>query len=281
MHLKYQDTYLLIASGLIYLLLATGLWSWLGTGALVPLLTVLIVGLGALQLHLFRTRELQDTHLLRQVQALFSLYNLLEFRAQAPWFTGWAATPELAARLYQLVRDEEPELVVELGSGASSVVIAAALEQNGTGQLISIEQNEEFAARTRTELERQSLSRRARVEVAPIKKITVNGTECLWYDRDRIPNAGPIDVLVVDGPHRELQKMARFPALPLLFDLLAPDATIVLDDADRKDERRAVRKWLETFSGLEAEFIPTSKGLAIIRRTAARRPSTPVRALKE
>ena len=280
MHLKYQDTYLLIVSGIIYLLLGAALWSWLGITALVPLLATLLVAFGALQLHLFRTREEQDKDLLRQIQALFSLYNLIEFRALPPWFTGWAATPELGARLYQLVRDKTPDLVVELGSGASSVIIAAALEENGEGRLISVDQSEDYAEQTNRQLARQGLSIRAQVVVAPIIETSVDGRPSLWYDPDRIPEAGPIDMLVIDGPHRELQKMARYPALPMLFDRLAPGAIIVLDDADRKDERKSVQAWVDSFDGLEAEFVETSKGLAVLRRSTEPHRSRIKRALK-
>jgi hypothetical protein len=46
-----------------------------------------------------------------------------------------------AAVCYALIRNGEPATVVEIGSGHSSRVIRAALDQNGSGRLVSIDPN--------------------------------------------------------------------------------------------------------------------------------------------
>ena len=53
----------------------------------------------------------------------------------------WSATSELAAITYSLVRLLKPKLVVEtgVGAGVSSWTILSAMEENGTGRLISID----------------------------------------------------------------------------------------------------------------------------------------------
>jgi predicted O-methyltransferase YrrM len=53
----------------------------------------------------------------------------------------WSATSELAATTYALIRLLRPEIVVEtgVGAGVSSWTILKAMEENGTGRLISID----------------------------------------------------------------------------------------------------------------------------------------------
>ena len=266
MQLKYPDTSLIALLAAAYGILGAALWEWIGPGATVPLLVVLLVLIAGLQLHLFRVREMQDVHQLRQIQALFSLYKLIPFEAAPPLLTGWAATPEFALTLYELVRDRRPDRIVELGSGASSIVMAAALRENGNGHLICVDQDPDYTERTRRELARQGLGAAVEVIHAPIVRTSIDGKSRLWYDREAIPSDGEIDLLVIDGPHRELQREARYPALPVFFARLADDAVIVLDDAHRRDEKASVNKWMETFSGLTVEYRDSPKGTAILRR---------------
>ena len=266
MQLKYPDTSLIAVLAAFYGTMGTILWAWLGPGAIVPLLVLLLVSIAGLQLHLFRVRENQDVRQLRQIQALFSIYQLISFKAAPPLFTGWAATPEFALTLYELVRDRQPERVVELGSGASSVIMAAALRKNGKGHLICIDQDPEYAERTRRELARQGLESAADVLHASIVPTSIDGKRWLWYDQTAFLDGDGIDLLVIDGPNRELQRQARYPALPVLFTRLSADAVIVLDDAHRKDEKAAISRWMETYSGLTVEYLDSPKGTAILRR---------------
>lgn len=272
MQLKHPDTLLLAVMGSLYLVGTVGFWLWLGSAGWIPALSVLLVLVGGLQLHLHRVREQQDAHQLRQIQAITALHQLIPFEAISPWMTGWAATPEFAATLYDMVREQKPLTVVELGSGASTVVMAAALEQNGVGRLVSVDQDSKYAAQTRASLDRHGLSHRAEVVHAPLADVRINEQTWLWYDVENIPFDAAIDLLVIDGPHRELQKMARYPAIPLMIDRLSPDAVIVLDDADRKDEQRALQRWASEYDNLNVRFLSSMKGTAIITRTPNARP---------
>lgn len=267
MQLKHPDTLLLAVMGSLYLVGTVGFWLWLGSAGWIPALTALLLLVGGLQLHLHRVREQQDAHQLRQIQAITALHQLIPFEAMSPWMTGWAATPEFAATLYDMVRDQKPLTIVELGSGASSVVIAAALEQNGVGRLVSIDQDSNYAAQTRASLDRQGLSHRADVVHAPLVDVRINEQTWLWYDVEKIPFDAAIDLLVIDGPHRELQKMARYPAIPLMIDRLSPDAVVVLDDAGRKDERRALQRWASEYDDLNVRFLSSQKGTAVLTRS--------------
>ena len=266
---KYADTLLLVVVTTAFAAAAAALWILLEAASIVPISVLLLACIFALLRHQFRVRERQDADQLRQIQALLTLYKLIPFRASPPWFVGWAATPEFAVTIYDLVRDRKPRLVLELGSGASSVVLAAALDQNGRGRLVSIEQDAHYAERTRAALDLQGWSNVADIVHAPIADVTIVRTPWKWYDPTALTDLDQIDMLIVDGPHRELQRLARYPALPMLFDRLSPDAVIVVDDANRKDERAAIERWTAEFDGLSVAVLESPKGTAILERSTA------------
>jgi hypothetical protein len=54
---------------------------------------------------------------------------------------------------------------------------------------------------------------------------------------DAFRDIDEIDLLLVDGPPGSLGEMARYPALHVLESQLASNAVVILDDADRPDER--------------------------------------------
>src|SRR3546814_9693589 len=83
------------------------------------------------------------------------------------------------------LREEKPAVVVECGSGLSTVVIARCLQLNGGGQVFSLEHMEKFAAQTRKELSRRGLSDWARVIDAPLERLESLGREVRWYRADR------------------------------------------------------------------------------------------------
>ena len=87
-----------------------------------------------------------------------------------------------------------------------------------------------------------------------------------WYDPaalGRLPKRG-IDLLLVDGPPAGGPgiQASRYRALPALADRLAPNAAVVLDDADREGERRVLDRWLAGFP-LRLDRAPSGLALAV------------------
>jgi predicted O-methyltransferase YrrM len=80
---------------------------------------------------------------LAEVNALLSkLPDFLVAENKDPGMTiKWSATSELAATTYALVKLLKPEVMVEtgVGAGVSSWTILHAMEENGTGRLVSID----------------------------------------------------------------------------------------------------------------------------------------------
>ncbi|MEM6661113.1 MAG: hypothetical protein AAF666_02940 [Pseudomonadota bacterium] len=87
----------------------------------------------------------------------------------------------------------------------------------------------------------------------------------LWYDRhclDLLPKQ--IDLLFLDGPGHFAGRTPRWPAGPELFERLAPDGIVVLDDGRRVKEKKTLKRWAEEHPGLEQTKTNTSGGAVVL-----------------
>jgi hypothetical protein len=95
--------------------------------------------------------------------------------------------------------------------------------------------------------------------------VEINGAKWLWYDLSKVEIPEAIDLLIVDGPPGTTQKLARYPAVPMLHEKLNKDAFILLDDGARPDERQIVEQWTEEFKMSHSEYLPLEKGAYLIK----------------
>lgn len=230
-----------------------GLWLWLGDGVLVAMLALLI-GLALIVLSAVAFGN-------HQLEALGSIHGLIDPRAPLPTFRSWNISPDLAAEVAGLIIERKPRLMVELGAGVSSVVAGYVMEATGEGRIVGVDHNATFATLTRATLARHRLDERVTVRHAPLTPVQVGeaGT-WQWYDPAAFEDLHDIDLLFIDGPPNTTQRLVRYPALPMLMDRLSDDAVIVLDDAARLMERRAIRRWQRQFPELEVVWLGTKGG---------------------
>ncbi|MCU0841199.1 MAG: class I SAM-dependent methyltransferase [Thiobacillaceae bacterium] len=193
-----------------------------------------------------------------------TLAERLDLRRGLPWTANWTAAADFLALIVDHALAARPATIVECGSGLSTLMLARCCALNGAGQVHSLESGASFAAETRAELARYGLDGLATVLDAPLVTRTLQGRRHAWYDLNDLP-LRPIDMLVVDGPPGFLQPLARYPALPLLRERLAPGCVIFLDDAARPDERQIVALWRAEFPDLGHEYLATERGCSILR----------------
>ncbi|MGZ3141402.1 class I SAM-dependent methyltransferase [Lentzea chajnantorensis] len=197
-------------------------------------------------------RELADLTALQRLSPLCTGY--------LPHTSGELRPSALVAVLDEIVLGARTVLV-ELGCGSSSVLLARLLAQRGFGRLLSIEHDERTAAFVASQLRREGLGGVARVVHAPLSRhpaaLSRHGQ---WYAPQQVhaevfgyvDSCGLVDLLLVDGPG--LGDL-RYPALPVLRGVLAPGATVLVDDADRADEQAVLGRWSEEF-GMEFRTAP-------------------------
>ena len=64
-----------------------------------------------------------------QVESLLSIYSQLKFQASIPTTRGMAASPDFLKLIMETIISNKPELIVELGSGTSTIIAAKTLEK--------------------------------------------------------------------------------------------------------------------------------------------------------
>ncbi|GIE84102.1 O-methyltransferase [Actinoplanes regularis] len=212
----------------------------------------------------------------REVEATVQLFQGCTPRAPMPSSGDYALNPTDLLELLFLVRSRRPRLVLELGSGTSTVWLGYVLEQTG-GKLISLDHDPEYADRTRAALRAHGLTGVAEVRDAPLTPVELGDRTYPWYEPAALEDLDGIDFLLVDGPPAAVGPDSRHPALPVVAPRLADRATIVFDDANRKDEQAAIDRWLATTSGLtrEGELLGRHAILSYVRSAELATASTP------
>jgi predicted O-methyltransferase YrrM len=209
--------------------------------------------------------EIQQTF--RQLEALQNLSAVLPPNDVLPATRGWAASPDLLMVLVDLVITERPSLVVECGSGASTLWLALAMRRfEIDGRIIALDHDPGFGGKTRDLLARHDVRDLAEVRDAPLESFSLDGQTYSWYARRAWEDLTGIDLLFVDGPPATTGHRARYPALPLLSGSLSPVAITVLDDLVVPDMQEVLRLWLDAYPDLDSEILPLEKHAAILRR---------------
>ena len=145
---------------------------------------------------------------------------------------GWALDRDTARLLARTLDRRQPKLAVEAGSGMSTDLLTLYCDE-----VLTLEHDPQYAHPHATLCE------------------LVDG----WYDIE-LPDE--IDFVLLDGPP---MSEGREEGLPRLWPHLADNFELWMDDADRTHEEEAVTDWLARFD-IWVEYVPTSKGLFIIRR---------------
>lgn len=223
--------------------------------------------LGRLRKHVTR----QGRHDYAQQVAWQELRDYLDTPALMPPLRGWAASPDVLRLMVETIRDRRPDLVVECGSGASSVWLGYALRRVGHGRLVALEHDQRYAELAANLAASHALSDIVEVRHAPLRDWTPEGGTLdtapdpqPWYDLDAVADLTGIGLLFIDGPPGALAAQSRYPAGPVLFPRCVPDAVVVLDDAARDGERGASDRWLAADPDLRRVDADVEKGAHVL-----------------
>jgi len=192
----------------------------------------------------------------RQTQALIQLTQLLDFKSPIPPTRSWAASPDLLLTITEIVRKYRPGLVVELGSGVSTLVAAKA----GARKVVSIDNSDEFGGKTISLLKDHKV-RGVDVRIAPLQPYANGFT---WYDTSMIKDLKKIDLLIIDGPPGSKNPEARYPALAEFKDKLSSKAVIIIDDVQREGERKLAEDFAKGMPNHHLVILDHEKGTAVI-----------------
>jgi predicted O-methyltransferase YrrM len=192
----------------------------------------------------------------RQTEAFFQLSNLMQFKSAIPPTRSWAASPDLLLLISEIVKKNKPALVVELGSGVSTLVCA----KSGARKVISIDNSEQYGGKTRDLLKEHKV-RGVEIRIAPLRPYA-NGSE--WYEVSVLKDLKKIDLLIVDGPPGSKNPEARYPALREFKDKLSAKAIVIIDDVNRDGERKLAEDFAKALPNHTLTILDHEKGTAII-----------------
>lgn len=197
----------------------------------------------------------------QQLEAYMGVHSLLELGEAPMKFHSWSINPDLALILADKINSNNYDLIIEFGSGTSTLLFAKSIMQHRSdgarseGQLsitkrqiddklisyvepedydlpkhvISFEQNKEYFNQTENSLNKQGLLKAVDLVYSPLVNIKNQESDGLFYNCKAklkhlarvYENRSARILVLVDGPYDPNNAKARYPALPLLLKYLA------------------------------------------------------------
>lgn len=196
----------------------------------------------------------------QQLEAFLDIQSFFNNGEHLPNLHGWPISPDFARCLIRLLEKNDYDLILEFGSGTSTVLIAKALAKLQRGHQgkpavvqVAFEHLEKYHSKTLADLESDGLAASVQLTLAPLQPYQApNGQTYSYYacqqklaDLAASLQATPIKILMmVDGPPGSTGKHARYPCLPaVLAHFKYQHLEILLDDYARADEKEVGALW--------------------------------------
>jgi len=202
----------------------------------------------------------QSLNTAKQIEAYLGLQHYLNTGELIGDLHGWPVSPDFALYLIELIETQNYDLIIEFGSGTSTVLMAKALRKKDarkeggvSAQQVAFEHLPEFHEKTLEQLKQAEADNRVKLVLAPLETyVAPDGSEYSYYACQTILSemANNLDsgfgkiLAVVDGPPQSTGKNARYPAVPILLEYFSNTYfDILLDDYNRVDEGHIVEMW--------------------------------------
>ena len=183
----------------------------------------------------------------------------------------WPVSPDFALYLIELVEFNDYDLIIEFGSGISTVIVAKTIAQMAKQRqatppvgFISFDHLDQYYQQTLTKLKHEGLDDAVQLHHAPLHDYTApNGKVYPYYacldilaEAAQHHTIGSLRVLViVDGPPGITGPHARYPAGPIIFNLFkGAQIDLLLDDYIRDDEKEIAKLWQEELKAAKQSF---------------------------
>lgn len=213
-----------------------------------------------------------------QLEAYDTIKRFLQYGVIPVHFHGWPVSPDIGVRLIDMITTQKFDLIIEFGSGTSTLIMSSALAKTSSNQsrFVSFDHLEKYYNSTLNMLEKHGVEEFVDLCFAPLTNYEADGSTYMHYDCEKkleevYKEIRPANVLVlVDGPPGATNRHARYPAFPKIVNIFEQsNLTIFMDDYSRIDEKECVEMWEKEADLKNRPFDVTSlsaeKGLAIIK----------------
>ena len=216
----------------------------------------------------------------KQVESFIGVQNYLDKGIKPLSFHGWPISSDIGLYIAGLIDTNNYDVIIEFGSGTSTVLMAKALISKHRGvqtkalantsqsnevavqdqtftdlpaRIVTFEHNSLYHGKTTQALKNNGVDHLVDLVHAPLVDYQYkDGSQYLYYNcNEKLQELAKIfkgrkaNILVlVDGPPGATNKNARFPALPhLLNNLPEHSFTIIMDDYNRAEEKEIIEVW--------------------------------------
>ena len=177
----------------------------------------------------------------------------------------WPISPDFSLYLIELLEINDYDLIIEFGSGISTLIIAKTLKKMAVTrrgkepvEMISFDHLEKFYNQTQAQLRQADLADKVQLELASLEPYTSpNGNTYPYYSchkslatlAQKHRKAEAHVLVLIDGPPAATGKHARYPAAPSVMKYFkGANVSFLLDDYIRDDEKEIVALWEAEFS---------------------------------
>jgi hypothetical protein len=197
----------------------------------------------------------------QQLEAFLNIQSFFTHGEHQPIMHGWPISPDFALYLIGLLEKNDYDLILEFGSGTSTVIMAKALARLNNGrrkpsvEQVAFEHLEQYRTQTLNDLQAAGMVEAVEVVLASLQPYRApNGTTYSYYAcQEKLAELASSKqglnrkiLVVVDGPPGSTGKHARYPALPaVLSHFKTSSIDFVLDDYFREDEKEVANLWIK------------------------------------
>lgn len=198
------------------------------------------------------------------MQEYFATGVLPAFNSEAH---SWPVSADFALCVMRQLVLQPYDLVIEFGSGMSTVIVAKTLalmaERHEAQQtrFVSFEHLDSYYQQTHAHLQQAGLANAVQLTLAPLAEWqSSDGQVYSYYScqstlaqlAKQKPGSLNRILVIVDGPPASTGPQARYPAGPLLVEQF-PNVHIdfLMDDYVREDEKQVVQRWLAEINDQE------------------------------
>ena len=176
-----RERFAALLAGLVYLGVFSAAWAAFGAVALLPALATLLTLLllfGFYCIHKIRG-DIRDGTL--QLQSVLDIRAAVGADVPLPPFGSPMIEADCGNVIVRHILKYRPGLIVEAGSGTSTVLAASCLKQIGAGKVVALENMKPWAELARQNLQSLGLAEYGYVRYAPLERQQCDGREYDWF----------------------------------------------------------------------------------------------------